>query len=707
MQLISKIALFSLMLPMGLSAQQKNFTMAEATNGLGTSLATKGLKQLSWQPETNNWLQVINNAWLRTNAVNNQADTLLTLRQLNQSLFGKDSLKSLPMMTWLDKNRCYFNSGDQINTYNILTETWVAKPLTKGAEQIFIAPLTEHIAYTVDNNLWINNTKVTNDANPNIINGKAVHRDEFGIDKGIFISPKGNYAAYYRMDQSMVNDYPIVDWNQSPARTNIIKYPMAGGNSHQVSVWVYSPESKKSIQVKTNGPLDQYLTCVTWSPDEKYIFIATLNRGQDDLHLNQYDASTGERISTILEEYSDQYVQPLHPLYFLPNQNNQFVWWSQRDGYMHLYLYHTDGKLIRQLTEGNWVVNEILAFDSENKEIIITASKESPMEKNSYAVNWTNGNMRRIDTEKGLHNFVANTNGQYLLDVYSSSTVPKNTVLRRTDGKWSKLLMESPNPLKDYNRSEVKEINLTASDGTPLYGKLILPTQFDAAKKYPVIVYLYNGPNVQLLHNSFPASGNLWYEYMAQRGYIVFTMDGRGSSNRGLKFEQATFAKLGTVEMEDQMKGVDYLKSLPYVDQQRMGIHGWSYGGFMTTNMMLNHPTVFKAGVAGGPVMDWSMYEIMYTERYMNTPKENPKGYEAANLLNQTKKLKGKLLLIHGTDDDVVVWQHSINFVKKCVDNNIPIDYFMYPGHPHNVRGKDRVHLMQKITDYFDLYLKP
>ena len=374
---------------------------------------------------------------------------------------------------------------------------------------------------------------------------------------------------------------------------------------------------------------------------------------------------------------------------------------------MHLYLYNTAGKLLRQLTKGEWVVNELLAFNKAENEIIISSSKESPMEKNSYAVNWTNARMRRIDQEVGYHNFVANSTGEYLFDVYSSADVAKNSVLLHTDGKWSKLLKESENTLAAYDRPEVKTITLTALDGTTLYSKLILPTEFDPSKKYPVIVYLYNGPNVQLLHNSFPESGNLWYEYMAQRGYIVFTMDGRGSSNRGLKFEQATYGQLGTIELQDQLKGVAYLQSLPFVDVARMGIHGWSYGGFMTTSMMLRHPDVFKVGVAGGPVMDWNMYEIMYTERYMNTPQNNPKGYEEACLLNKTNNLKGKLLLIHGADDDVVVWQHSINFVKKCVDNNIPVDYFMYPGHPHNVRGKDRVHLMQKITDYFDLYLKP
>lgn len=689
-------------------AQQKNFTVAEATNGLATSLAPKSIRQASWQPETENFLQVIGNQyWVRTDVRNGKVDTLLSLEQLNQSLFGKDSLKALPSLNWMSKDQFYFQLGNQLNSSFVGTNKWISKTLTNGAEHIFIAPFTKHIAYTVDNNLWLNGHKVTNDENPNIINGKSVHRDEFGIDRGIFFSPKGNYLAYYRMDQTMVNDYPIVDWNQQPAQSKNIKYPMAGGTSHQVSVWVYSPETKQKVRIKTGTPLDKYLTCVTWSPDEKYIFIATLNRTQNDLRLNKYDAQSGEKVATLFEEHSDKYVQPQHPLSFLPDASGQFVWWSQRDGFMHLYLYQSDGRLIRQLTKGPWVVNEILAFNKKTNEIIISAAKESPMEKHAYAVNWTNGKMRKIDKEEGTHSFVANSTGEYLYDVYSSAEVPRNAVLRHTDGNWSRLILESPNPLEGYNRAIVRKVTLQAEDGTPLFGKLILPPNFDSSKQHPVIVYLYNGPNVQMLRNAFPSSGNLWYEYLAQRGYVVFTMDGRGSSNRGQKFEQATHRRLGTVELEDQLRGVAYLKSLPYVDASRMGIHGWSYGGFMTTSMMLRHPDVFKVGVAGGPVMDWSMYEVMYTERYMGTPKDNPKGYEESNLLTKTKNLKGKLLLIHGADDDVVVLQHSVNFIKKCVDNNVPVDFFMYPGHAHNVRGKDRVHLMQKITDYFDLYLKP
>src|SRR5690606_16292006 len=224
--------------------------------------------------------------------------------------------------------------------------------------------------------------------------------------------------------------------------------------------------------------------------------------------------------------------------------------------------------------------------------------------------------------------------------------------------------------------------------------------------KYPVIVYLYNGPHVQLVTNRFPASGNLWYEYLAQRGYIVFTMDGRGSSNRGLDFEQATFRHLGKVEMEDQLQGVAFLKTLPYVDAERMGVHGWSFGGFMTTSLMLRHPGIFKCAVAGGPVIDWSMYEVMYTERYMDRPQDNPQGYRQASLLDKVQNLDGKLLVIHGAADSTVVLQHSMKFLKACVDHGVQVDYFVYPGHPHNVRGEDRVHLMQKVTDYFDTFLK-
>lgn len=696
-------------------AQKKNFTIAEATNGMATTLATKGIKNASWQPGTACLWQTVKEGntevWKVTDYDRN------TRTSYNISLTeGQPAGVNVSSMKWIDKERAYVQKGGKIYVGTLSDKAWswqLVTTLPDNAENITVDK-SLNIAYTVENNLFIRNrysgqnTAISSEKDKNVICGKAVHRDEFGIDRGIFFSPKSTYIAYYRMDQTMVNDYPIIKWDATPATPNIIKYPMAGGKSHEVTLVVHNIASGSSVTLQTGETnRDHYLTCVTWSPDEKSIYVAILNREQDHLWLNQYDAATGEKMKTLFEETHPKYVHPTHPLTFIEGRNNEFIWQSERDGFNHLYLYNTTGKLKRQLTSGKWVVNEIAGINAAEGKLVITTSKESPMEKHMYSLSIEDGSMKRIDKAPGMHTAICNSDARYVLDIYSAAGIPKNTFVHATDGSGSYEILKSENTLAAYNRPEIKDVTITAADGvTPLYGKLILPVNFDKNRKYPTIVYLYNGPNVQLLHNSFPESGNLWYEYMAQRGYVVFTMDGRGSWNRGLKFEQATFRHLGDVEIADQLQGVNYLKSLPYVDSKRMGVHGWSYGGFMTTSLMLKHPDVFRCGVAGGPVMDWKMYEIMYTERYMDLPANNPKGYDNANLLDKVKNLKGKLLLIHGTNDDVVVWQHSINFIRKCVDEGVQADYFVYPGHEHNVRGKDRVHLMQKITDYFDTHLK-
>ncbi len=696
-------------------AQKKQFTITEATNGISTTLAPQSIKQPTWQPVKDKLYQVEKNGdedmWTAITFPSGKKDTVITQNSLSSAL--SETYKSMPVIKWLDEDYAYFTKGRNVTLglQHAGGFNWIPWASLPADADNMTYDKHRLIAYTVDNNLWMvnrdkKNIQVTNEPNKNILNGQAVHRNEFGIETGIFFSPMGNYLAYYRMDQTMVNDYPIIKWDTVPAHADIIKYPMAGGTSHQVTLCVYNPATGNTVTMKTGTPKDQYLTAVTWSPDEKYIYIALLNRDQNHLRLNKYSAETGSLVQTLFDESSTKYVHPTHPLYFVPEHNDEFVWWSERDGYEHLYLYNTNGKLQHKLTTGNWVVNEITGYNKNNDQLIITASKESPLEKDIYTVS-LKGKLERIDKGTGMHTALCSSDGRYVLDVYNGAGIPRKTVVRSTDGSFNKTLLTSKDPLADYDRPTIKNITLKADDGTSLYGKLILPTHFDASRKYPVIVYLYNGPNVQLIHNSFPESGNLWYEYMAQRGYIVFTMDGRGSWNRGLKFEQATYKHLGDVEIKDQLVGVDYLMSLPYVDQERMGLHGWSFGGFMTTSIMLKHPGIFKAAVAGGPVIDWKMYEVMYTERYMSTPQKNPEGYENANLLTKVKNLKGKLLLIHGTADNTVVWQNSIDFIKKSVDEGVQVDYFVYPGHEHNVRGKDRVHLMQKVTDYFDLYLKP
>jgi dipeptidyl-peptidase-4 len=699
------------------SAQQRQFTMQEATLGIKTTLAPQNLKQLKWVPQENAYTYVGGNAndvLLKTAVPRMKTDTLLQLKDLNGQIAPEKALKSFPEIFWIKNDQFYFSQKNKYYLGEKQNNNWLLTgwhKLPDEAENVHIDNKTKQIAYTVGNNLYLRDNRgsthtITNDADKNIISGQAVHRNEFGIDGGIFFSPKGNFLAFYRMDQRMVNDYPVIEWSEKPAKNNNIKYPMAGGPSHQVTIGIYNPITRQTVFVKTGEPKDQYLTCITWSPDEQYIYIALLNRAQNHLWLNQYNAQTGSFVKTLFEETDTKYVEPQHPLTFLPGSNTEFIWWSQRDGYMHLYRYNTDGKLLNQVTRGEWLVNDIAGINAANKELIITAGKESPLEKHIYTVNWQSSKIKRLDDAPGVHIADVNTDGTYLVDGYQNKDVPRVASVKAVNKNWNKTILTAPDPLAAYKRPKIESVTLKADDGTPLYGKLIYPADFDPARKYPVIVYLYNGPHVQLVTNSFPASGNLWYEYMAQHGYVVFTMDGRGSGNRGLKFEQATFRQLGTKEMDDQLKGVAYLKSLPFVDAERMGVHGWSFGGFMTTSLMLRHPGIFKCAVAGGPVMDWSLYEVMYTERYMDTPQENPKGYEDNNLLTKTKNLKGKLLMIHGAQDNVVVWQHSMQFIKACVDNGIQLDYFAYPGHEHNVLGPDRVHLMQKITDYFDDFLK-
>ncbi len=692
--------------------------MEEATLGMTTSLAREDLKQLSWIPGEDALSQVVKTSYgealIRKRIPQLLTDTLLRLNELNKNLNKDQQQKALPSMEWLNDKELFFSVENSYFLSSRVQNSWNTKEwrvLPDEADHITIEKKTKQFAYTIANNLFLTDASgkthtITNDKDGGILNGSSVHRDEFGIDGGIFFSPKGTYLAFYRMDQRMVEDYPIINWNVTPAKVHYAKYPFAGRTSHEVTLGVYNPATEKTVFLETGTPADHYLTCVTWSPDEQFIYIAILNRDQNHLWLNQYNAKTGAFVKTLFEETDPKYVHPQHSLAFIPGRNDQFIWWSERDGYMHLYRYNTEGKLLNQVTKGPWEVTEIAGKSDRKKLFYIVSTKESPLDRHIYSVNWENGKMNRLDSAPGTHSAGISSSGDFIIDRWSNGTMPRVIDVVQTDKKWKQNLLSAKDPLASYQRPKTENVIIKAEDGTPLYGKLIYPVNFDPQKKYPVIVYLYNGPGVQIIANGFPASGNLWYEYMAQHGYVIFTMDGRGSSNRGQKFEQVTFRRLGTIEMEDQLKGVDYLKSLSFIDTARMGVHGWSYGGFMTTSLMLRYPGIFKCAVAGGPVMDWKMYEVMYTERYMDTPQDNPQGYEDANLLTKVKNLQGKLLLIHGTIDSTVVWQHSVKFLKECVDNNVQVDYFVYPGYEHNVRGRDRVHLMQKITDYFDEYLK-
>ncbi|MEY4903097.1 MAG: hypothetical protein RLZZ292_912 [Bacteroidota bacterium] len=637
--------------------------------------------------------------------------TVLKLDDFNNQLFfnNLEAGATFPALTWEDENAFTFVGKTQLMRYDLTKKEMKRVNVWDEKGENADISFNGNIAYTKDYQLFVADvknqgaTRLTSDGSADIVYGKSVHRDEFGISKGTFWSPNGNKLAFYRMDQSMVTDYSITDYRTLPAGTRTIKYPMAGGKSHHVKIIVYNLENGNLTTLDTGEPEDQYLTNITWAADNKSVYVQVLNRDQNELKLNEYNLQSGKLERTLLTETHEKYVEPLHELTFLPNNPYRFIYQSQRDGFNHLYIYDTNGKEQQQLTKENWMVTEILGFDAKGENIFINSTKETPLEIHAYRVNIATGDMTLLNSEKGVHSIKLCKTSNYALDTYSEMTTPLvQQLVDLTKGKSVETLNKVNNLLKDYNTGEKSFLTLKSLDGTTdLYARIIKPADFDAKKKYPVMYYVYGGPHVQLVQNRWLGGADMFMEYMASQGYVVFTLDNRGSEHRGREFEQATFRQLGTVEMDDQRVGINYLKGLSFVDTTRMGCFGWSFGGFMTTSMMMRTPGTFKAGVAGGPVIDWKFYEIMYTERYMDTPEANPEGYKKASLLNYVENLNGKLLIVQGLEDDTVLPQHSATLVNECIAKGVLLDYFPYPNHPHNVRGKDRVHLYKKVEDYF------
>ena len=549
--------------------------------------------------------------------------------------------------------------------------------------------------------------QLSTDGSREIVYGESVHRNEFGIEKGTFWSPNGQRLAFYRMDQSMVADYPQVNIYEREATYEPDKYPMAGETSHKVTVGVFDLNTHKTIYLDAGEPTDRYFTNIAWGPDNQTIYMFELNRDQNDCRLVSYDAITGKRIKELYQEENDKYVEPLHPIVFLPWDSQKFIFQSQRDGFNHLYLFDTVRNSYTQLTKGEWVVMELQGFNEKSKSVIIQSNEASPIQKNTYAIDIKNGKRTLLDNGRGWHTPSLSDGGQYILDTYSEPDVPRVITVANTQTTKTTKLFVADDPWEGYGVPEYSVGTIKAADGvTDLYYRMVKPVNFDATKQYPTIVYVYGGPHAHNVDARWHYASRSWETYMAQKGYLLFILDNRGSENRGREFEQTTFRQLGQIEMQDQMKGVEYLKSLPYVDANRLGVHGWSFGGYMTISLMTNYPEVFKVGVAGGPVIDWKWYEVMYGERYMDTPKDNPKGYEKTSLIKQAKNLKGKLQIITGYNDNTVVPQHCLSFLAACIEAGTQPDFFAYPGEGHNMMGHSSVHLHERISQYFDDYLK-
>jgi len=699
------------------SAQQKQLTMQDAMSNARTTLSPQNLTQIQFLYGTENYVYAKRAGnepvWMK-GSFKEEEKPFLSLLQLNIKLkaAGLDTANMMPFIQFNQGVEWIVNlNGAKIALNPSTNKGRVLVDAELSGKTVVEESRAGYVAFLDNFNLFVANgadrKQLTTDGSADIVYASSVHREEFGITKGTFWSNEGKKLAFYRMDQGMVTDYPIIDWTTRPAKNVNIKYPMAGDKSHEVTVGIYNAEAGTVVYLKAGEPAEQYLTNIAWSPDDKYVYIAVLNREQNHMKLNQYDASTGDFVKTLFEERDEKYVEPLVPMLFLKNDGSKFIWQSNRDGWNHLYLYDLSGKMLKQLTKGNWEVLDVKGFDTKGDRLFYVSTEESPVTRNLYALNIKSGKSLRLTKGGAVHNIQLSTSGNTLIDNFSSPEQPRVIGLLETASLKAKILLKAEDPLAGYATENSSIFTFKSKSGDDLYASLYKPVGFDATKKYPVIVYWYGGSHAQLILNSWNAgAGDYWFRYMAQQGYVVLTIDTRGSDNRGKAFEQSMFRRAGDVQMEDMLSAVDFLKGQSYVDSDHMGLFGWSVGGFNTVDFMVSHPGVFKAAVAGGPVINWAFYEVMYTERYMDTPQENPEGYAATYLSNKVDQLKGKLLLIHGQQDPVVVQQHSVDFVKHAVDKGVQVDYMIYPGHEHNVTGKDRVHLYQKVTDYFMQNLK-
>ena len=516
--------------------------------------------------------------------------------------------------------------------------------------------------------------------NPEVKYGIVPSRNEFGIDRGWYPSPDGSLLAVYRVDQSAVSEFPLLD-----------------------------------IRSRTGS---RYIAGVSWTPDGGGVLVQVVDRSQHHVKLQHYRASDGSLVRTLLEEANDAWVEPRDGVRFIQGTDFFIYRTDNRDGYRQLYLCDLQGG-IRRLTGCDADVSYV-ANDGEY--VYYTSAEVSPVESHLFRIRLSRlkagrkpqvlnkiriGAPQRLTEGSGLHRIRMSPDCRRFIDRWSAVDMPGCTELRSADGKLLELLDESPRPLQDVAPVSVEFGTVPSADPQYVnYYRLIKPAGFDPSKKYPVIVYVYGGPHSQMVTDSWLGGIRYWELLMAQKGYVMYVQDNRGTSNRGAAFEKAINRRCGQAESADQMEGLRQLIAEGWVDEARIGVSGWSYGGFMTITLATSFPETFKVAVCGGPVIDWKWYEIMYGERYMDTPQENPEGYEGNSLLNKAKDLEGRLLVIHGAEDNTVVWQHSLEFIERCINNYKQVDYFVYPHHEHNVRGGERLHLYKKMFDYYEAFLK-
>lgn len=577
-------------------------------------------------------------------------------------------------------------------------------------------PQADKVAFVYENNLYVRNiktrevTKVTQDGQMNkIINGATdwVYEEEFAFWRGFQWSPDGNKIAYYRFDESEVPEFTMTNYHDDMYPEYVtFKYPKVGEKNAKVDIFIYNLDNQEIVKVDitddTNGAKDYYIPRIKWTQNNNELVVFKMNRHQNDLKLLLADATTG-KTKVLLEEKNKYYIDIHDNLTFLRN-GKQFVWTSEKDGFNHVYLYNMNGSLDRQLTKGDWEVTEFYGVDEKNEKFYYQAGKETAVQREVYEGNLSGKKSKKLTTKKGWNsaNF-SSTYDYYVLTYSSANTAPVFEVYQR-DGKLVRVIEDNKrigSLQEKYNTQPVQFSTIKTSEDVTLNTWTIMPPNFDKSRKYPVFMYLYGGPGSQQATDSWNGQNYWWFQMLAQQGYIVTCVDNRGTGGRGQEFKKITYQQLGHYETIDQIEAAKYYASLPYTDKNRIGIFGWSYGGYMSSLAILKGNDVFKAAIAVAPVTNWKWYDSIYTERYMRTLKENEKGYAENSPVYFADRLKGNYLLVHGIGDDNVHFQHAAEMANALIKVNKQYDTYFYPNRNHGIYGGlTRLHLYTKMTNF-------
>ncbi len=590
------------------------------------------------------------------------------------------------------------------HAFRLLTDTSAQQTIEK------LSPDGSKVGFVRDNNLWVvdvatgKQTQLTFDGSENIINGKFdwVYQEEFEIIDGWQWSPDSRRIAFWRLDQSRVPTFPLVRYSITDPHANIEweHYPKAGDPNSAVKIGVVNLQDRSTQWLDLGSNPDIYIPRIQWTNDPVLLSVQRLNRRQDTLDLMLANVEDGT-IRTVLRETDTAWIDITNDLRFL-KRSREFLWTSMRDGYRHLYLYTLDGKLVRELTREAWDVASVAGVDEEDGRVLFTAAAPDPMERQLFTVNLDGTGLRRISDGPGEHEVNVAPDGKAYLDTYSTVNMPPDEMLRWVDGrKPVEFIHNTLGSLREYSLSKVEFFTFKTSDGVSLNGWMLRPPGFDPSRRYPVLMVVYGGPGAQTVLDRWGGSGYLWHQLLAEKGYIVASVDNRGTGARGKTFMQQTHRRLGLQETHDQIEAAKYLGSLPYVDPSRIGIWGWSFGGYMTCMAMTLGADVFKTGVAVAPVTSWRYYDTIYTERYMDTPEHNPDGYRETSPITYADRLKGHFLIIHGTTDDNVHWENTITFVNELIRNNRQFRTMFYPGRNHGIYTDNATrHLYTMMTDF-------